>query len=304
MLSEKHWTTLLDKIKTGSCTPFIGAGASLPLLPLAKDLAEKLLCEEEERTKKKYPLKDRTDLARVTQYLAVTHEDGLWVKSKIAELIKDAQKPDFRREGEPHALLADLGLPVYLTTNYDDFLVAAFNSRHRPFQREFCRWNRKLLEEYPSEFDAGFEPTPATPVVFHLHGHAELPETMVASEDDYLDFLVNISKDLAGSPAGHQQRAMLPARIRRAITSTTLLFVGYGLADINFRVILRGLVGSLERSGRQIHITVQFDEGKEDAAEVRNYMEQYFSWTLDLKVFWGSSGDFAKELRQRWAEHA
>ena len=62
---------------------------------------------------------------------------------------------------------------------------------------------------------------------------------MVASEDDYLDFLVNVSKDLAISPTGPNQRVMLPLPIRTAVSTTTLLFVGYSLADVNFRVMLR-----------------------------------------------------------------
>lgn len=300
-MTDNDWTTLLDRIRMGACTPFIGAGACRPVLPGAQDLAEQLLTEEETHTGKTCPLLDRKDLAKVTQFLAVTHQDGPWAKSKIAERILSAGRPDFAGPEEPHGILADLPLPIYLTTNYDDFMVQALASRGRSrFKREICRWNRSLIEEQPSAFDDGYEPSVAEPVVFHLHGRADLFETMVASEDDYLDFLVNISKDLAFSPASERQKAMLPGRIRRAIKNSTLLFVGYGLADVNFRVILRGLVGSLEPSGRHLHLTVQYPDCAE---EIREYLEEYFHWTLDLKVFWGSSRDFATELRQRWEAH-
>jgi hypothetical protein len=297
ILQDRDWQTLIYKIKSGLCTPFIGAGASYPVLPLGAQLSGALL-DDDEKSGKKCPLRDRGDLPKVAQYLAVTHDDGTWPKLKIRDFIKQKPLADFSNENEPHRVLADLDLPIYLTTNYDNFMVTALRRRHPEARQEFSRWTRKLLEENASAFDDGYDPTPQSPVVFHLHGHTEFYEGMVASEDDYLDFLVNISKDLGSPPAGARQRAILPVRIRRALTSSTLLFIGYSLGDINFRVILRGLVGSLERAAKQVNIAVQF--AGDDPEELREYMEQYFQYTLQLKVFWGSAAEFARELRSRW----
>jgi len=44
------------------------------------------------------------------------------------------------------------------------------------------------------------------PVVFHFHGSYEIPESLVLTEDDYFDFLVNISRD----------EDLIPARIQQA----------------------------------------------------------------------------------------
>lgn len=297
ILEDRDWQALIYKIRNGLCTPFIGAGASYPVLPLARELSEALL-EEDERDGAKCPLTDRTDLAKVSQYLAVRYEDGTWPKLKIRDYLAARGKPDFTNPDEPHRVLADLNLPVYLTTNYDDFMVSALRRNQPKARQEYARWTRKMLEENGSAFDDGFDPSPAEPVVFHLHGHSGFPESMVASEDDYLDFLVNISKDLGSSPADARKRSMLPPRIRRAITSSTLLFIGYSLTDVNFRVILRGLVGSLERSGKQVNIAVQF-AGK-DPEDLKHYLEQYFQYTLQLKVFWGTAAEFAGQLRARW----
>jgi SIR2-like domain len=168
------------------------------------------------------------------------------------------------------------------------------------------RWNKLLLEQQTSAFDAGYEPTVASPVVFHLHGRSDIPESIVVTEDDYFDFLVNISKDLAVSPAGTQQKAALPLRIRSALRNTTLLFVGYRLADFNFRVILRGLLGAIEQSTKRISIAVQLrpesGDGKnaeEEVERTQKYLEQYFDWTLNLQVYWGPAEDFGRELQNR-----
>ena len=121
---------------------------------------------------------------------------------------------------------------------------------------------------------------------------------MVASEDDYLDFLVNISREIARNPRAPLERTMLPLPLRKAIRNNRLLFIGYGLADINFRVILRSLVGSHEPCERQMHLSIQYSDHSPE--ELENYLEQYFLWTLQLNVFWGSAQDFGKELATRW----
>ncbi len=293
------WDTLAHRLGTRACTPFIGAGASAGFLPLGRALAEDLATEY------KYPLPDRTDLARVSEFVAVTKRDGMIPKERIAGRVLGAPRPDFSDHDEVHRALADLGLPIYLTTNYDDFMFEALGAAGKDARREVCRWNR-VLEQQPSVFDEGFNPTPANPVVFHLHGHAGLPSSMVVTEDDYLDFLVNTSKDLSISPTGPQQRVVLPLRIRTAITNTTLLFVGYRLADLNFRVILRGLLGSLEQSSRRISITVQLKpEGpgagkEEEILKIQDYLEKYFDWTFNLQVYWGPAQQFVRDLRQHF----
>ncbi|MCF6155219.1 MAG: hypothetical protein E3K36_08190 [Candidatus Brocadia sp.] len=62
-LEDKDWNNLLDRIKAGKCTPFLGAGASYGLLPLGKDIAQKWSKEHD------YPLEDCSNLARVAQFL-------------------------------------------------------------------------------------------------------------------------------------------------------------------------------------------------------------------------------------------
>ena len=291
------WDTLLSRIKNKACTPFIGAGASASVLPVAGHLAQQLADECG------YPLLDRDNLARVTEYIAVTKRDGMAPKDRIREIFEGTECGAQACTNSIHRVLASLQLPIYLTTNYDNLMVRALQEVDRDARREICRWNRLLLEQESSAFDTGYEPTPANPVVFHLHGHTGVPESIVLTEDDYLDFLVNISKDLSVSPAGPQLRAALPIKIRNALRNTTLLFVGYKLADLNFRVILRGLLGSIEQSTKRISIAVQLPPDstnlQEEVQRTQEYLEQYFNWTLNLQVYWGPADDFAAELQQR-----
>lgn len=324
--SNQDWGTLLTKLRSGLCTPFIGAGASFPSIPLGGGLAEKLLEEEAANRKAEKllaarangpneaptseqdaaapdedelvcPVPLRSHLEKVAEYLAVARDDQSYPKLKIADFINRQKPPDFENDlTEPHRVLSEFPLPIYLTTNYDDFMFRAL-SRKVPkldVKREFARWSRNLLS-VPSEFDKAYQPTWASPVVFHLHGHAGHHPSIVASEDDYLDFMVNSAKDLASTSSS--QPTVLPLPIRTAIVNSTLLFVGYGLSDINFRVLLRGIVGALERNARQLQVAVQMDEANE--VSVRRYMEKYFDFTFDLKIFWGTAREFATDLRRR-----
>ena len=299
-----HWDTLVARIREGKCTPVIGAGACRPLLRTGAQLSLAL----DERQRDRFPFPDRDNLARVAQFIAVVHRDAVRPKEEIHAILRtdlDSIGRDLPASLVHHTL-ARIGAPIYLTTNYDDLMLRALSLRERVTPRpELCRWTKQLLEEEPSEFDNGFQPSAFNPVVFHLHGALSRVESMVATEDDYLDFLVNIGKDLSSSPVaiGSERRAALPLPVRRALTRTTLLFVGYSLADVNFRVILRALLGPLERANRRLSVTLQLppeDQHIDQNIEVvRTYLERYFDWTLDLQVCWGNAEDFGAELSRR-----
>lgn len=246
-LEEKDWDLLLHRIKDGKCTPFLGAGACFGTLPLAADIARVWAQQYH------YPLPDTGNLARVAQYLAVQYDPMFPKEEILRQFFEDPAPPDFTNpeKPEPHFVLADLPLPIYMTTNYDDFMVQALQKRKKKPTRELCCWN-KLLEKNEKQSsifasNPDFEPTPTQPLIFHLHGHDGVPESLVLTEDDYLDFLVNTSRNLA----------LLPHQIARALSGSSLLFIGYSLEDWTFRVLFRGLVSSTEPSLRRISLTVQ-----------------------------------------------
>lgn len=291
-MTEDNWKFLLGRIKAGRCTPFLGAGASSGAFPLGSEIARAWATEYS------YPMADSYDLARVAQFVAVT-EDRMTPKDKIQEQFKEIPLPDFASPDEPHRVLADLPFPIYITTNYDNSMIGALQHRNRDPKLELCRWNSTIWDNEKSIFDIykDYMPTPANPLVFHLHGHHKMPESLVLTEDDYLDFLINISKD----------ENLLPLCIRKAMTSSSLLFLGYKIADWDFRVLFRRIVGYREKSLVRAHISVQIapeHEGfsKEQQENVQKYLEDYYAGE-EVRVYWGSCQEFAAELRRRWVEY-
>jgi SIR2-like domain len=283
-IGDRDWERLLARIQDGHCTPFLGAGACFGTLPLGSEVARRWAAEEG------YPLEDEGDLARVAQFLSV-NGDPMWPKEKICAELRGVGPPDFDRPGEPHAVLAELPIPVYMTTNYDDFMVQALRRAGKSPHRELCRWN-ELVKDSPSVFDAddGFVATVEEPVVYHLHGTLDLPESIVLTEDDYLDFLVSVSR----------REDVLPPRIQQALTSTSLLFLGYRLADSNFRVLHRGLVATSPPGLRRLSVAVQLSPVDTDTA--RTYLARYFT-AMSVIVYWGDADEFAHTLLGRWTAH-
>lgn len=191
---------------------------------------------------------------------------------------------------EIHAVLADLRLPLYLTTNCDSFMVEALAARGRPPVREFCRWNKALLQRTPSRFEADefYEPTPEAPMVYHLFGYDEDLTSLVVTENDYLDFLVRVAD------------MKIPQYILGALASSSLLFLGYNLHDWEFKVIMRGLLEPLSQRLRLNHVAVQMeDTGNTDTGAVQNFLERYFQ-NADINVYWGTAAQFVAELREHW----
>ena len=151
-----------------------------------------------------------------------------------------------------------------------------------------CRWNRLLQAPADSRLES--DPSPANPIVFHLHGEIGRPDSLVLTEDDYLDFLIRISRD----------QDLLPPRIRQAFADASLLFLGYRIADWDFRVLWRMLVVYLETSLKRKHISVQYVPLEENATEEQKrlaaeYLDRYFG-EQNIRVFWGNCREFTAEL--------
>lgn len=286
-LTERDWNLLLKRIADGKCTPFIGAAVNQAYLPNRRALASGWAGEFG------YPL-DNGDLARVAQYLAVEY-DPYFPKEEMQKHIGTAVTPDYTSAGQPHTILADLQLPIYITTNYDSFMMDALKQRKKEPRREFCRWNPYLLRSHPSILETGYQPSAANPLVYHLLGHADAPESLVLTEDDYLDFLVNISSNTY----------RVPARIQQALSDSSLLFIGYRPGDWDFRVLFRGLVAAAEGGLRRISVTVQMpllpdDAGAPAQAKAQRYLSKYMGLAdQQMRVYWGTAEQFVAELHRR-----
>lgn len=294
-LGDTEWHDLLTLIQERKCTPFLGAGACVPWLPTGAEIAQEWAETHD------FPLADTSDLAKVAQYLAIERYE-MYPKEDLKRRLEGSELPDFAEDETPHSVLASLELPIYMTTNYDRFMYRALNeySESTMPHEDFYRWNNypEVIEHESILADGSeYEPSRDSPLVYHLHGNCALPQSMVLTEGDYLDFLIQLSR----------KERSLPATIRTAMTGTSLLFIGYSLTDWSFRVIFRGLVRSMEAGLGYPSVAVLLppaDLEDDNLERAQSYLNEYFDQIQGLKisVYWGTAQDFAAELRDRWTE--
>jgi hypothetical protein len=284
-LPDSGWDELLIAISDGECTPILGPGASAGTLPLGSELARQWAEQYD------YPLADSGNLARVAEFLALERYE-MFPKELLVRQFRGVEPPDFIEPDEPHSALADLPLPVYLTTNYDAFMMQALRFRNRVPRSDLLRWNSYL--EYRSVFDEepDFEPTAQSPIVFHLAGSDTLPESLVLTESDCLEFQVNVSRD----------PEMLPVRIQQALAAPCLLFIGCNVTDWSYRVLFQSPAQSRALNLRKVSVAIQLPprDGYDSTQEkTQDYLKKILG-KMVTHVYWGTAREFAAELRERW----
>ncbi|MBN1875600.1 MAG: CHAT domain-containing protein [Anaerolineae bacterium] len=305
------WSGLLRMIQQGKCLPIIGPGVHGQWLPTPAQIAQRWSVEHE------YPFDDRNELAQVARYMASSQGEDFpryELMYALQAMLRDRLPEELRPEdefetvsemikaigwqnltaGDPnevHNVLARLDLPLYLTTNPDTTMVAALAAAGKDPVCNICPWN-DMLEGLPSIFadDADYEPTPERPLVYHLFGNDTEVDSLVVTEDNYLDFLVRISAEME----------RIPDYVWSALTNSSLMFIGYNLDNWEFRVIMRGLVATRDRRSRLKHVGVQLDLENvqiRDTDTVQTFLQQYFQ-DADINVFWGTTAQFIAELRE------
>ncbi len=313
--ADSFWSTLLENIADGDCTPILGPGVTERLLPSPSDLATALA------SRYGYPFSDRQQLPRVAQYVATTEElrlrtdllrllaegfrrwHGLETKTRprqaLPEAIAEVDWSTLSRslhEGEIHHQLAELGLPLYLTTNWDSFMTLALAASGSAPRRLTVPW-REAAAGASATPHPDLEPpaSAAAPVVLHLFGQAEDPMSLVVTEDDALDFLALLARDA---------EFLIPLSVRAALARSTLLLLGFTLRDLDLKVLLRGILPRPEADRfPRLRVAVQLDAdaGQDDAGEVRRYLESYFRHAK-IDVYWGNTRQFVTELVARYKE--
>jgi len=178
---------------------------------------------------------------------------------------------------------------------------------------EFFVWSEELKkfvtdEEIDSVFPSVFyksprkkkiaepySPTEAKPLVYHLHGHINIPQSLVLTESDFIDFVIYLHKE--------KEDEILPNPIRKALSNTSLLFFGHSYEDISFRFIFQGLMRLFSRRYREMSISVQLpltynDEIKK--REAQEYLKKYTKDLFEINLYYDDIDTFSKELRGRW----
>ncbi|MCL4869222.1 MAG: SIR2 family protein [Anaerolineae bacterium] len=321
------WRTIIRRIKANKFTPIIsdrvyfpGDNQVIPAWATEMDYP--------------FPSESSLNIAHLAQYLGVNSRDYLSAKENFLDFAKrytlakvKAERslesnefwetlndelydltfsqlaerlayPKFERElDNPLRILAELPISIYLTTSYYDFLENALRVAGKSPVTEICYWHDHLKDDTPSIFETerDYQPSESRPLVYHLNGLDAYPSSLVISEDDYLDFLVKISDDIEA----------VPPRVAQVFGDSTLLLLGYELADWNFKTLFRGLISTRRNSRRLFSLSIQMVPGVTAAApptaheKIQDYLGRYFN-KADFDVYWGTPQQFTQELWAQW----
>lgn len=233
-MSEKFWehytdpipAPLLDALKQRRLVAFIGAGVSQRcysktrtplsgwsglLLDLIRWSTRGGLLDEETAN-------ELYDLLQREEFLIVAQEcrDRLG-DEYLGKFVGDVFNPDGVVPARVHELLAAIPFSGYITTNYDNLLERAYGRVH----------NRQLRLLFPESAAAFVRSGNRFPALLKLHGDLDDPVSIVLGHRDYLRLI------------WMPQYADL---LRSILTEYTLLFVGYGLGDLDILLRLDQLV--------------------------------------------------------------
>ena len=298
-----------------------------------------------------YPFPDRQALARVAQHKLVKGKDPeqakrdylSFLKEKLLDVAEEnplvaGQVGELRAEaaaGLPFSdiarmlgyprfdspetddslrLLARLNtLSIYVTTSPYDFMEQALEAENRKnYRTQICFWRGEptgVRDEHRKDRD--YRPTPQNPVVYHLFGHEQYPDSIVLAEDDYVDFLMRVSR----TPV-NQEDAILPGYLPAALRERSLLVMGYRLQDWDFRALFRGIVAAKPGEDRRLSLAIQFkpsparvmvrrEEDREAAVhEAEEYLQKYikFIGPANFDIEWENTDRFIRQLVASWQE--
>lgn len=282
-----------------------------------------------------YPMQDKYNLARVAQYYLVEQKDDPHARTRYLEFLKSflltianddkdysdlAAKLKMRTQEmsfseivhqldyprfsdgteDPLRLLARLPLPVYITTSQSDFIERALEAEGKKPRTQICFWSGQISSaSFEHRTDPEFIPRVTNPLVYHLFGLEEYPQTMVLSEDDYLNFLIAMVEDT------NTLNPVVPLSLRRALGESHLILLGYCLADWDFRVLFRfiskfrkdefsprGMVIQLRRNERAI----------QNVEKSLEYLGRYFD-RRKFDIEWKDPEGFIQKLWDGWNDY-
>jgi hypothetical protein len=322
-------------IQRGSLLPIISGEALEELVlgghdPIAASYASRV----------GYPLPDRHELHKVAKYQSLIsgwkdHQLKQDYLDLMAEHVYGLAKQDSQRAGlledvmveagsltvsefaerlrypvldqgrkDPLLILADLPLPIYVTTSPFTFIEQALARADKAPRSELCRWHSGLgnipsvfagaaLAETEAECEHNrkggvYRPCKHKPLVYHLYGLDAHPDSLLLTEDDYLTFL------MAASQGRGKDRGVDPIHdvVKGALQSSALLLMGFGLSTWSFRALYWGLIRpSPDAKLYERYCCIQLIPSEQEKRYLESYLRQDAHFD---KVYWEPIASFCR----------
>ncbi len=189
---------------------------------------------------------------------------------------------------DPLLILANLPFKTILTSSPFTFVEDALRKADKSPRTEVCRWTPELWAGVSSVIDAAYSPSAREPLVYHLLGLDAYPDSLVLTEDDYLDYLGNTCQ-----AQNNQSADFIPALVRKTF-SDDLIILGFSLDSWAFRVLYSGLIKRSGKAEERGICEIQLPDSEDE----RSFLDDYLNREARFQPYWGSLSDYAqRELR-------
>jgi hypothetical protein len=220
-----------EAVRSRQCILFLGAGVHAPppdgslfryapelRPPSGAALSHQLAAECD--FARRFPGEDPGNLQRVALAYEIDSSRG-----RLVDAIIDAV--DVGRQPSPMlTALARLDFPLVITTNYDQLFERALRDAGK-------RPRVAVYNPEPQPTTDFRNATPESPVIYKLHGDIAHRESLVVTDEDYIQFVLRMSDKEPYDP--------IPLSLKFFLTGWTTLFVGYSLLDYNLRLLFKAL---------------------------------------------------------------
>lgn len=179
--------------------------------------------------------------------------------------------------------LANLPVPIYLTTSPYGLLEHALRRAGKIPQTLICNWYNERAGLPAPDQEPSDVPSIERPIVFHLLGLDEKPASLVLTVDDHLELLARI-----GSDTSYQ---LIPAHLRRRLADSPLLLLGYQFDSWEFKTLLYGV---MEERVQQLTSFAVMSEGDQQHVALETDWAQ--KW--EIEISWGAPDEFLRNLIQ------
>jgi hypothetical protein len=210
----------------------------------------------------------------------------------------------------PFGILASLPLRVYVTTSYYQFLEVMLTKANKTPRSVIYPWNIALVDTINGAGaevgrfnifleDKLFEATEDHPLVIHLFGRDDEPDSLVLTENDYLDFVIKLTSDNSGNVGEGANPATkdILRVLRDTLASNTMpLLLGYDLLNWDFRVLFRGLMGP-KKDRALPGLYIQLSEQDGNRKKIEEFLPNYAKTAYNLNIIWRSPQDCLEKLK-------
>jgi hypothetical protein len=231
--------TVAEIVKSGRSILFLGAGVHYPSPPGSRYTYTEAECPplgsrfSVELAKKcgfaDHFAKETTgNLQRVSMCYEITND-----RHKLIEEVKQAVHVN--KKPSPALLaLARLPFSLIITTNYDQLFEKALREVGKdPVVGIYDKNEYTTTTDFPNASEK-------EPFVFKLHGDIQKPDSIVITDEDYIQFVLRMTDKDTFHP--------VPMTFRYNFTRWPTIFVGYSLLDYNLRLLFKTLRWKMDKA--------------------------------------------------------